>query len=199
VVGGSANYRSDAHWVIPNESYRVITRYDSLGSPRQCDQVPQRRAWIRSSLDDDRCACLRGAYVQASPLDCVFARFSVCVMTISATISITSRLHERRVHDGGTVGNRCSTKGASYLRDGLFGVLFECGEDFTGRRSRSEQDVSVDLVYPYNLLSSRKVKRRAARAVGRDSPLVCVYNLWQQSETIIDRTGRRHGRTAEPR
>jgi outer membrane receptor protein involved in Fe transport len=202
VVGGSANYTLPMPiGSIPNEvTIGVITRYDSLGVGRapSADQVPQPTGVDPVSFsDDDRVRLFAGgAYVQAITRWTAFFRTVLGVRDDyqhATDIDNLAALHETAGYtDGGTVGQSLfQPKGSLiFTPTDYLEFYLSAGRGFHSADVRGvNQDVSVDLGLSHtNLLSKQEGQEAGMRAaVGRDLTFTfAVYNLWQQSETIID-------------
>jgi outer membrane receptor protein involved in Fe transport len=202
VVGGSANYVLPAPiGSIPNEiTVGLLTRYDSLGVGRapSIDQVPQPTGVDPVSFsDDDRVRLFAaGAYLRAITRWTSFFRSVIGVRDDyqhGTDVDNLAALHETAGYtNGGTAAQSLfQPKGsliftpADYLE-----FYLSAGRGFHSADLRGvNQDVSVDLGLPHtNLLSKQEGQEVGMRAaVGRDLTFTfAVYNLWQQSETIID-------------
>jgi outer membrane receptor protein involved in Fe transport len=202
VVGGSANYTLPMPiGSIPNEiTAGVITRYDSLGVGRapSVDQVPQPTGGDPVSFsDDDRVRLFAGgAYVQAVTRWTPFLRTVLGVRDDyqhATDVDNLAALHETAGYtNGGTVGQSLfQPKGSLiFTPTDYLEFYLSAGRGFHSADVRGvNQDVSVDLGLPHtNLLSKQEGQEVGMRAaVGRDLTFTfAVYNLWQQSETIID-------------
>jgi outer membrane receptor protein involved in Fe transport len=202
VVGGSANYVIPIPvGPIPNEvTMGVITRYDSLGVGRapSIDQVPQLTSDDPVSFsDDDRVHLFAGgAWLQATTRWNPFLRTVIGVRDDyqhAIDIDLLAALHETAGYsNGGNVGQSLfQPKGSLiYTPQDSLEFYLSIGRGFHSADVRGvNQDVSVDLGLPHtNLLSKQEGQEVGMRAaVGRDLTLTfAVYNLWQQSETIID-------------
>lgn len=202
VVGGSANYVLPVPMgSIPNEiTVGVLARYDSLGVGRapSIDQVPQPTGIDPVSFsNDDRVRLFAGgAYLQAATRWTPFFRSVIGVRDDhqhGTDVDNLAALHE-------TVGYTNGGTAAQSLFQPKVSLIFTPGDylEFylsAGRGFHSadlrgvNQDVSVDLGLPHtNLLSKQEGQEVGMRAaVGRDLTFTfAVYNLWQQSETIIN-------------
>jgi len=202
VGGGAANYEMPLSiGTIQNEiNVGVLTRYDSLGVGRapSIDQAPQTTGIDPVSFsDDDRVRLFAGgAYLQATTRWTSFFRSVIGVRgdyQHGTDLDYLAALHETAGYsNGGTAAQSLvQPKGsliftpADYLE-----FYLSAGRGFHSADLRGvNQDVSVDLGLPHtNLLSKQEGQEVGMRAaVGRDLTFTfAVYNLWQQSETIID-------------
>jgi outer membrane receptor protein involved in Fe transport len=202
VTGGSANYALPLPiGSIPNEiSVGVIARYDSLGVGRapSIDQVPQVTAADPVSFSDDDGVRLfaGGAYLQATTRWTAFFRSVIGLRDDyqhGTDVDYLAALHETAGYsNGGTASQSLlQPKGSLILTPAdCLEFYFSAGRGFHSADLRGvNQDVSVDLGLPHtNLLSKQEGQEVGMRAaVGRDLTFTfAVYNLWQQSETIID-------------
>ena len=202
VAGGAANYTLPVPLgSIPNEvTVGVITRYDSLGVGRapSVDQVPQPPGVDPASFfDDDRVRLFAGgAYLQAITRWTPLFRSVIGVRDDyqhATDVDNLAALHETAGYtNGGTVGQSLFQPKGSLIFNPTEYLEFylSAGRGFHSADVRGvNQDVSVDLGLPHtNLLSKQEGQEVGMRAaVGRDLTFTFdVYNLWQQSETIID-------------
>ena len=202
VAGGSVNYALPIPMgSIPNEiALGVITRYDSLGVGRapSIDQVPQPIGADPASFDDDDRVRLfaGGLYLQA------ITRWTSALRSVlglredyqhATDIDNLAALHETAGYtNGGTDAQSLFQPKGSLIFTPTDSLEFylSAGRGFHSADVRGvNQDVSVDLGLPHtNLLSKQEGQEVGMRAaVGRDLTFtLAVYNLWQQSETIID-------------
>jgi outer membrane receptor protein involved in Fe transport len=202
VVGGAAAYVLFVPiGAIPNEiTVGAITRYDSLGVGRapSVDQVPQPTGVDPVSFsDDDRVRLFAGgAYLQAITRWTPWFRSVIGVRDDyqhGTDVDNLAALHETAGYtNGGTAQqNLVQPKGSLIFTptDSLEFYL-NMGRGFHSADVRGvNQDESVDLGLPHtNLLSKQEGQEVGMRAaVGRDLTFTfAVFNLWQQSETIID-------------
>jgi hypothetical protein len=202
VIGGAARYVLPILiGSIPSEiTAGALTRYDSLGVGRapSMDQVPQPTGMDPASLsDDDRVRLFAGgAYLQSTTRWTPWFRSVLGVRDDyqhGTDVDYLAALHETVGYtNGGTAQqNLVQPKGSLILTatDSLEFYL-SAGRGFHSADLRGvNQDVSVDLGLPHtNLLSKQEGQEVGVRAaVGSDLTFTfAVYNLWQQSETIID-------------
>jgi outer membrane receptor protein involved in Fe transport len=202
VTGGAATYVLPARiGPIPNEiAVGVQTRYDSLGVGRapSIDQVPQPTGVDPVSLsDDDRVRLFAGgAWLQATSRWTSFLRTVIGVRDDyqhATDVDTLAALHETAGYtNGGTLGQSLfQPKGSLiYTPMDTLELYLSIGRGFHSADVRGvNQDESVDLGLPHtNLLSKQEGQEIGMRAaVGRDLTFTfAVFNLWQQSETIID-------------
>jgi outer membrane receptor protein involved in Fe transport len=202
VVGGSANYALPIPiGPIPNEiALGVITRYDSLGVGRapSVDQVPKPTGVDPASFsDDDRVRIFAGGvYLQATTRWTTFLRSVIGVRDDyqhATDIDNLAALHETAGYtNGGTAAQSLFQPKGSLIFTPTDSLEFylSAGRGFHSADIRGvNQDVSVDLGLAHtNLLSKQEGQEVGMRAaLGRDLTFTfALYNLWQQSETIID-------------
>ena len=202
VLGGSASYSLPVPLgSIPNEiSAGLITRYDLLkvGRAPSVDQVdlPSDTAPVSFSNNDDVYLFAGGAYLQATTRWTSVFRSVVGVRDDYQHASdddLLAALHQTAGYtNGGTVRqNLVQPKGSLiYTPSDTLEFYASAGRGFHSADVRGvNQDESVDLGLPHtNLLSRQEGQEVGVRAaVQRDLSLTfAVFNLWQQSETIID-------------
>jgi outer membrane receptor protein involved in Fe transport len=202
VTGGAANYVLPVPLGrIPNEiAVGVITRFDSLGVGRapSIDQVPQPTGDDPVSLsDDDRVRLYGGgAWLQATTRWTTFLRSVIGVRDDylhGSDVDLLAALHETAGYsNGGSVHQALFQPKGSLIYTPTDNLEFylSIGRGFHSADIRGvNQDESVDLGLPHtNLLSKQEGQEVGVRAaVGRDLTFTfAVFNLWQQSETIID-------------
>jgi outer membrane receptor protein involved in Fe transport len=202
VTGGSADYRLPVPLgPIPNEiAAGILTRYDSLGVGRYPseDQVPMMSGNDPVSYYDNDQVYLfaAGAYVQA------VTRWSSYFRSVlglrddfqhGTDVDYLAALHERAGYtNGGTAQQSLlQPKGSLiYTPTAYMEFYLSAGRGFHSADLRGvNQDVSVDLGLPHTqLLSKQEGQEVGVRAaVQRDITFTLAYfNLWQQSETVID-------------
>ena len=202
VTGGAATYVLPAPiGPIPNEvAVGVLTRYDSLGVGRapSIDQIPQPTGGDPVSFsDDDRVRLFAGgAWVQATTRWTSYLRTVIGVRDDyqhATDVDLLAALHETAGYtNGGSVKQSLFQPKGSLIYTPMDSLEFylSIGRGFHSADVRGvNQDVSVDLGLPHtNLLAKQEGQEAGMRAaVGRDVTFTfAVYNLWQQSETIID-------------
>jgi outer membrane receptor protein involved in Fe transport len=202
VAGGSADYTLPMPiGSIPNEiSVGVVARYDSIGVGRapSVDQVPQPSDTAPVSFsDDDRVRLFAGGvYLQAITRWTSFLRAVVGVRDDYQHVTDVDNLtplHETAGYTNGGTAAHClfQPKGSLILTPvDYLEFYLSAGRGFHSADIRGvNQDVSVDLGLPHtNLLSKQEGQEIGMRgALGRDLTFTfALYNLWQQSETIID-------------
>jgi outer membrane receptor protein involved in Fe transport len=202
VSGGAVTYVLPAPiGSIANEvAIGVQTRYDSLGVGRapSIDQVPQATGTDPVSFsDDDRVRLFAGgAWLQATTRWTSYFRSVIGVRDDyqhATDVDLVAALHETAGYsNAGAVGQSLFQPKGSLIYTPLDSLEFylSLGRGFHSADVRGvNQDVSVDLGLPHtNLLSKQEGQELGMRtAVGRDLTFTfAVYNLWQQSETIID-------------
>jgi outer membrane receptor protein involved in Fe transport len=202
VTGGSVDYILPVPFgSIPNEiAAGVVARYDSLGVGRYPseDQVPMTSGNDPVSFyDNDQVYLLAaGAYVQA------VTRWSPYFRSVlglrddfqhGTDVDYLAALHETAGYtNGGTAQQSLvQPKGSLiYTPTGYLEFYLSAGRGFHSADLRGvNQDVSVDLGLPHTqLLSKQEGQEVGVRAaVQKDLTFTIAYfNLWQQSETIID-------------
>ena len=201
-LGGAVNYTLPVPLgSIQNEiSAGVLTRYDSLGVGRMpsVDQVP---LWGGgdpvSFYNDDRVHLLAsGAYIQATTHWTSNFRSVLGVREDyqhGTDVDYLATWHETAGYtNGGTAHQALFQPKASLIYTPTESLEFylSIGRGFHSADLRGvNQDESVDLGLPHtNLLSRQEGQEVGVRAtVQRNLAFTfAVYNLWQQSETIID-------------
>jgi outer membrane receptor protein involved in Fe transport len=202
VTGGSASYSLPLPLgSIPNEvSVGAITRYDLLGVGRapsvaQVDQ-PVTAAPVSFSDNDEVYLFAGGAYLQAITRWTSYFRSVIGVRDDYQHGTDDDRLaafHETAAYtNGGTARqNLVQPKGSLiFTPTDTLEFYLSAGRGFHSADIRGvDQDESVDLGLPHtNLLSKQEGQEMGVRAaVQRDLTFTfAVFNLWQQSETIID-------------
>jgi outer membrane receptor protein involved in Fe transport len=202
VTGGSASYsRALPMGSIANEvSAGVVTRYDSLGVGRapsvaQVDQPPS-TAPASFSNDDQVSLFAGGAYLRAITRWTPYFRSVIGVRDDYQHGTDEDRLaalHETAGYsNGGTARQNLVQPKASliFTPTDFLEFYLSAGRGFHSADIRGvNQDESVDLGLPRtNLLSRQEGQEVGMRAaVGPDLTFtLAVFNLWQQSETIID-------------
>jgi len=202
VLGGSSSYALPVPLgSIPNEmSVGVITRYDLLkvGRAPSVDQtdLPSGTAPATFSNNDDVYLFAGGAYLQAITHWTSTLRSVIGVrddFQHASDNDLLAALHETAGYtNGGTVQqNLVQPKGSLiYTPTDYLEFYASAGRGFHSADVRGvNQDESVDLGLPHtNLLSRQEGQELGVRAaVQRDLTFTfAVFNLWQQSETIID-------------
>jgi outer membrane receptor protein involved in Fe transport len=202
VLGGSANYTLPVPLgSIPNEmSAGLITRYDLLkvGRAPSVDQIdlPSDTAPASFSDNDDVYLFAGGAYLQAITRWTSTFRSVIGVRDDYQHASdddLLAALHETAGYtNGGTVRQNLVQPKGSLIYTPIDSLEFyaSAGRGFHSADVRGvNQDESVDLGLPHtNLLSKQEGQEVGVRAaVQRDLTFTfAVFNLWQQSETIID-------------
>jgi outer membrane receptor protein involved in Fe transport len=202
MTGGAATYTLPVPiGSIPNEiSVGVNTRYDLLGVGRlpSIDQVPQPTGIDPVSFSDDDHVYLfaGGVDLQATTRWTPWFRSVIGVRDDyqhGTDVDYLAALHETAGYtNGGTAQQSLvQPKGSLiFTPTDYLEFYLSAGRGFHSADLRGvNQDVSVDLGRPHtNLLSKQEGQEVGMRAaVGRDLTFTfAVYNLWQQSETIID-------------
>jgi outer membrane receptor protein involved in Fe transport len=202
VTGGAARYSLPVPLgTIPNEiTVGLTSRYDLLGVGRapSIDQVTQPTGIDPPSFTDDDHVFLfaGGAYVQATTRWTSWFRSVLGLRDDyqhGTDVDYFAALHETAGYtNGGTAQqNLVQPKGSLiFTPTDYLEFYLSAGRGFHSADLRGvNQDVSVDLGLPHtNLLSKQEGQEIGMRAaVGRDLTFTfAVYNLWQQSETIID-------------
>jgi outer membrane receptor protein involved in Fe transport len=202
VTGGSVDYTLPLSFgSIPNEiSAGVLARYDSLGVGRYPseNQIPMMSGNDPVSFyDNDQVYLLAaGAYVQAVTRWTAYFRSVLAVrddFQRGTDVDYLAALHEREGYtNGGTArGSLVQPKGSLiYTPTGYLEFYLSAGRGFHSADLRGvNQDVSVDLGLPHtHLLSKQEGQEVGVRAaVQNDLTFTIAYfNLWQQSETVID-------------
>jgi len=201
-IGGQANYTLPAALgPIPNElSVGVLTRYDLLhvGRDPSEDQVSQPAEDDPPSFtNDDRVWLFAGAaYVQAT------TRWSSKFRSVlgfrddyqhGTDIDYEAALHETAGYSNtGTARQSLPQPKGSLIYTATDTLEFyaSAGRGFHSADLRGvNQDVSVDLGLPHTrLLSKQEGQEVGVRATPEPNLALtfALFNLWQQSETIID-------------
>ncbi len=202
VIGGSSSYALPVPLgSIPNEmSVGVITRYDLLkvGRAPSVDQtdLPSNTAPVTFSNNDDVYLFAGGTYLQAITHWTSTLRSVIGVRDDYQHASdndLLAAFHETAGYtNGGTVRQNLVQPKGSLIYTPIDSLEFyaSAGRGFHSADVRGvNQDESVDLGLPHtNLLSKQEGQELGVRAaVQRDLTFTfAVFNLWQQSETIID-------------
>jgi hypothetical protein len=201
-IGGAANYVLPVPLgPIPNEiAVGALTRYDLLGVGRlpSVGQLPLPNGNDPVSFynDDQVYLFASAAYVQ------VTTRWTSQFRSVlgfrddyqhGTDIDYLAALHETAGYtNGGTARQSLPQPKGSliYTPNDCLEFYLSAGRGFHSADLRGvNQDQSVDLGLPHTqLLSKQEGQEVGVRAaVGRDLTFTfAVYNLWQQSETIID-------------
>ncbi len=202
VTGGAASYT----WPMPMGSIQneitagALTRYDLLGVGRlpSEDQRPMMSGNDPASFynNDQVYLFAGGAYVQAVTRWTPYFRSVLGLRDDyqhGTDIDYLAALHEAAGYtNGGTTQQSLLQPKGSLIFTPTASLEFylSIGRGFHSADLRGvNQDESVDLGLPHtNLLSKQEGQEIGMRAaVGRDLTFTfAVYNLWQQSETIID-------------
>ena len=201
-TGGAASYTVPMSiGSIQNEmTAGVLTRYDLLGVGRlpSEDQRPMMSGNDPASFynNDQVYLFAGGAYVQAVTRWTPYFRSVLGLRDDyqhGTDIDYLAELHEAAGYtNGGTAQQSLLQPKGSLIFTPTDSLEFylSIGRGFHSADLRGvNQDESVDLGLPHsNLLSKQEGQEIGVRAaVGRDLTLTfAVYNLWQQSETIID-------------
>ena len=201
-TGGAASYTVPMSiGSIQNEmTAGVLTRYDLLGVGRlpSEDQQPMMSGNDLASFynNDQVYLFAGGAYVQAVTRWTPYFRSVLGLRDDyqhGTDIDYLAELHEAAGYtNGGTAQQSLLQPKGSLIFTPTDSLEFylSIGRGFHSADLRGvNQDESVDLGLPHsNLLSKQEGQEIGVRAaVGRDLTLTfAVYNLWQQSETIID-------------
>jgi outer membrane receptor protein involved in Fe transport len=203
VLGGAASYTLPLpSGSIKNEiSLGVLTRYDSLNVGRLPSEAQEPLPIIgndpASFYNNDRVYLFASAaYVQAT------TRWTSTFRSVlgiredyqhGTDVDYLAALHETAGYaNGGTAQQALFQPKASliYTPNDSIEFYLSIGRGFHSADLRGvNQDESVDLGLPHtNLLSRQEGQEIGVRAaVRRDLSLTfTVYNLWQQSETILD-------------
>jgi hypothetical protein len=202
VIGGAADYTLPVPLgAIKNEiSVGVFTRYDSLGVGRlpSEDRVPLAPQNDPPSFSNsDQVYLFAGAaYLQAT------THWSSTIRSVlgfrddyqhGTDVDYLAQLHETLGYtNGGKAAQSLLQPKGSLIYTPMDDLEFylSAGEGFHSADLRGvNQDTSVDLGLPHTpLLAKQEGQEVGLRAhVQRDLTLTfAVYNLWQQSETIID-------------
>jgi outer membrane receptor protein involved in Fe transport len=202
VFGGATSYSLQVPLgSIQNEiSAGVLTRYDSLGVGRtpSVNQVPLWGGGDPASFYDDDQVYLfaSGAYIQATTHWTADFRSVLGVREDyqhGTDVDYLTALHETAGYtNAGTAQQALFQPKASLIYTPIESLEFylSIGRGFHSADLRGvNQDESVDLGLPHtNLLSRQEGQEVGVRAtVQRNLAFTfAVYNLWQQSETIID-------------
>jgi len=205
VLGGAANYAvSMSFGDIDNEILvGVQTRYDILQVGRLPSEGEQPLPMWETGDDppsffnDDRVRLFAGAvYVQATTRWTTEFRSVIGLRDdyqFGSDLDLLAPLHEQDGYtNGGTRGQTLPQPKGSVVYQPLGNLEFylSAGEGFHSADLRGvNQDRSVDLGLPNTPLLARQWGEEiGGRAlVGQDIAVtVAFYNLWQQSETIID-------------
>ena len=202
VLGGVASYTLPAPLgPIQNEiSAGVLTRYDLLGVGRvpSEDQVPLWGGGDSASFYDNDQVYLfaSGAYLQAITHWTTNFRSVLGVREDyqhGTDVDYLAALHETAGYTNGGTAQQAlfQPKGSLiYTPDESLEFYLSVGRGFHSADLRGvNQDESVDLGLPHtNLLSRQEGQEVGVRAnIQRNLAVTfSVYNLWQQSETIID-------------
>jgi hypothetical protein len=201
-MGGQANYSLPVPLgSIPNElSVGLLTRYDMIHVGRNPteDRIPQPDADDPASFsNDDRVWLFSGAaYVQAT------TRWTPKFRSVlgfredyqhGTDIDYEAALHETAGYsNSGTAQQQLPQPKGSLIYTATDTLEFyaSAGRGFHSADLRGvNQDVSVDLGLPHtNLLSKQEGQEIGLRATPQPNLAVtfALFNLWQQSETIID-------------
>jgi outer membrane receptor protein involved in Fe transport len=202
VIGGAASYTLPMPLgSIQNEiTAGILTRYDLLGVGRlpSADQVPVMSGNDPASFyNNDQVYLFAGsAYVQAVTRWTPYFRSVLGLRDDyqhGTDIDDLAALHEAAGYtNGGTAQQSLLQPKGSLIFTPADSLEFylSIGRGFHSADLRGvDQDESVDLGLPHtNLLSKQEGQEIGMRAiVGRNLTFTfAVYNLWQQSETIID-------------
>ena len=202
VLGGVASYTLPAPLgPIQNEiSAGVLTRYDLLGVGRVPSegQVPLWGGGDSASFYDNDQVYLfaSGAYLQATTHWTTNFRSVLGVREDyqhGTDVDYLAALHETAGYTNGGTAQQAlfQPKGSLiYTPDESLEFYLSVGRGFHSADLRGvNQDESVDLGLPHtNLLSRQEGQEVGVRAnIQRNLAVTfSVYNLWQQSETIID-------------
>jgi outer membrane receptor protein involved in Fe transport len=202
VTGGSAEYALPVLFgSIPNEiTAGVLTRYDLLGVGRDPSegQAPMTSGNDPVSFYDNDQVYLfsAGAYVQAITRWTPYFRSVLGLrddFQHGTDVDYLAALHETAGYtNGGTAQQSLvQPKGSLiYTPTDHLEFYLSAGRGFHSADLRGvNQDVSVDLGLPHTqLLSKQEGQEIGVRAaVAKDLAIAFAYfNLWQQSETIID-------------
>ncbi len=202
VFGGMANYTLPLPLgPIQNEiAAGVLTRYDSLGVGRlpSEDQEPLPIGNDPASFYDNDQVYLfaSGAYIQAITHWTSNFRSVLGVREDyqhGTDVDYLAPLHEAAGYsNGGTAQQALFQPKASFIYTPADSLEFylSIGRGFHSADLRGvNQDESVDLGLPHTSLLSRQEGQEVGLRVAAQRDLAftfAVYNLWQQSETIID-------------
>jgi outer membrane receptor protein involved in Fe transport len=200
--GGAANYTLAVRWgALQNEiSVGGLTRYDSLGVGRlpSEDQVPLSPRYDQASFSNNDHVYLfaAAAYLQATTHWTSTFRSVLGVRADyqhGTDVDYLAALHEREGYtNGGTAAQSLvQPKGSLiYTPNDLLEFYLSAGRGFHSADLRGvNQDTSVDLGLPHTPLLARQEGQEVGMraAVERNLAITfAIYNLWQQSETILD-------------
>jgi outer membrane receptor protein involved in Fe transport len=202
VMGGAVNYTLPLPLgVLQNEiSVGGLTRYDGLGvgrSPSQ-DQTPLPPQNDPASFsDDDQVYLFAGAaYLQASTHWTSTLRSVLGVRADyqrGTDVDYLAALHETAGYTNGGTANQdlVQPKGSLiYTPNDFLEFYLSAGRGFHSADLRGvNQDTSVDLGLPHTPLLARQEGQELGirAAVAKNFAVTfAVYNLWQQSETILN-------------
>jgi outer membrane receptor protein involved in Fe transport len=202
VTGGAATYTLPVPLgSIPNEiAAGLLTRYDLLGVGRypSVDQVPMPTGSDPATFynDDQVYLFAGGAYVQATTRWTSKFRSVIGVRDDyqhGTDVDYLAALHESAGYSNGGTAQQSlfQPKGSLiYTPTDSLEFYLSAGRGFHSADLRGvNQDESVDLGLPHTQLLSRQEGQEVGlRAAVRNNLTFtfAVYNLWQQSETIID-------------
>jgi len=181
-------------------SVGVVTRYDLLGVGRypSADQVPMPAGSDPASFYDNDQVYLfaGGAYAQ------ITTRWTTALRTVlgfrddyqhGTDVDHLAALHETAGYtNGGTARQSLPQPKASviYAMNDSLEFYLSAGRGFHSADLRGvNQDVAVNLGRPHTQLLSRQEGQEAGMRAAIRRNLVftfALYNLWQQSETILD-------------
>jgi outer membrane receptor protein involved in Fe transport len=200
--GGTAAYTAPLSFgPIQNEfTAGMVTRYDLLGVGRypSADQVPMTSGDDPASYYDNDQVYLfaGGAYLQLT------TRWNSQFRSVlgvrddyqhGTDVDYLAALHETAGYTNGGTAHQSlvQPKGSLiYTPNDAFEFYLSAGRGFHSADLRGvNQDESVDLGLPHTALLSRQEGQEfgVRAAVQRDLTFtLAVFNLWQQSETIID-------------
>jgi outer membrane receptor protein involved in Fe transport len=201
-LGGQANYTLPVPFgSIPNDlSAGLLTRYDLLhvGRDPSADQINLTDSDDPPSFtDNDRVYLFAGAaYVQLT------TRWTSRFRSVlgfrddyqhGTDIDYDAALHETAGYtNGGTVDQSLPQPKGSLIYTATDALEFyaSAGRGFHSADLRGvNQDVSVDLGLPHTQLLSRQEGQEIGLRAAPEANIAlsfAVFNLWQQSETIID-------------
>jgi outer membrane receptor protein involved in Fe transport len=202
VTGGAANYTLPVPLGSIDNQFLVggLTRYDLLGVGRlpSEDQMPlPSQDDPPSYSNDDQVYLFSGAaYIQA------VTRWTSQIRTVlglrddyqhGTDVDYLAALHETAGYtNGGTAQQSLLQPNGSfiYTPSDRFEFYLAAGRGFHSADLRGvNQDTSVDLGLPHTPLLARQEGQEAGVRATVQANLAltfAVYNLWQQSETIID-------------
>jgi len=201
-IGGAASYTVPVRWGTAQSDIAVggLMRYDLLGvgrSPSE-DQVPLSPQYDPPSFsDNDQVYLFAGAaYLQATTHWTPTLRSVLGIRDDyqhGTDIDYLAVLHETAGYtNGGTAAQSLlQPKGSLiYTPTGTLEFYLAAGRGFHSADLRGvNQDTSVDLGLPHTPLLARQEGQEVGMRAAVERQLVftfAVYNLWQQSETIID-------------